>query len=251
MRIKLLNVPVDLLSLGETLTRVEDAMQSRQRLHHVALNVAKLVSLQTNDELRHDVFNSDIVGIDGMGIVLAARLLGYQKAERVSGVDLMEEVLALCDRRGLRPYFLGAELYVVMKAVTMVCNKYPNLKVAGYHDGYFGSAGEAAVMAKVQETRPDCLFIGMPTPQKERLLRTYRDTLGIPFIMGVGGGIDVLAGKVKRAPQWMQNNGLEWVYRIYQEPSRMWWRYLTTNTYFAIMLVRILFKRLSHLLHLF
>ena len=102
---------------------------------------------------------------------------------------------------------------------------------------------EPEVVAEIMSSRADCLFIGMPTPRKERFLAKYRDQLGVPFIMGVGGSFDVLAGYVKRAPPFMQAAGLEWLYRIYQEPRRMWWRYMRTNALFAATMVRAILQR--------
>jgi N-acetylglucosaminyldiphosphoundecaprenol N-acetyl-beta-D-mannosaminyltransferase len=244
MRVELLGTPVDILSREETLARIEGSISNGTRLQHVALNVAKLVSLQKNPELRDDVEGSDIVGIDGMGIVLALQMLGHSGIKRVSGVDLMCGVLALCGQRGYRPYFLGATPEVVRQAVTAAQKSFPGLTFAGFHDGYFGADREHAVMKGVRESGADCLFIGMPTPRKERLLRTWRDRLDTPFIMGVGGGLDVLAGKVSRAPEWMQERGLEWAFRVYQEPRRMWWRYLSTNAQFAGMLLQLMAVRL-------
>jgi N-acetylglucosaminyldiphosphoundecaprenol N-acetyl-beta-D-mannosaminyltransferase len=211
----------------------------------VALNVAKLISLQSNAELREDVISSDIVGIDGMGIVLALKLLGYPNVSRMAGVDLMDSTLALCARKHYRPFFLGARSDVIKTAMLLTQARHPGLVFAGYHDGYFKEQDEDDVLKQIQQSGADCLFIGMPTPRKERLLRMWRDRLNVPFIMGVGGGLDVLAGKVKRAPMWMQNTGLEWLYRIYQEPSRMWWRYLRTNTIFVGYLFRLLLSRAS------
>lgn len=240
MRTELLGVPVDILTMNETLHEIETAIISRNRLQHVALNVAKLVSLQKNTELKEDVVSADIVGIDGMGIVLALRVLGHKNIQRVAGVDLMSSVLALCASKGYRPYFLGARPEIVSEAVAIAVRKYPNLKFAGFQDGYFFKDDEQEVMQRIKASGADCLFIGMPTPRKERLLQTWRDKLGVPFIMGVGGSIDVLAGKTERAPQWMQRTGFEWIYRIYQEPGRMWWRYLSTNTRFAFILMGLL-----------
>ena len=211
-------------------------MRDRTRLHHVALNVAKLVEMGRNAELRDDVNASDLVGIDGMGIVLALRLKGIP-ADRVSGVDLMRAVLELCAEEGFKPYFLGAEPAVVAKAAEEARRRYPNLQFAGVKDGYFKPEDEAAVVEDIRNSGADCLFVGMPTPRKERFLAKYRTSLNVPFIMGVGGSFDVLAGKVRRAPELMQRTGFEWLYRVYQEPRRMWWRYARTNTIFAGMML--------------
>jgi N-acetylglucosaminyldiphosphoundecaprenol N-acetyl-beta-D-mannosaminyltransferase len=243
MRADLLGCPIDVLTMDETLDRARLAMQHRMRLQHTALNVAKFVRMRSNQTLARDVTDSDLVGIDGMGIVLAARCLGIPVKERVAGIDLLTGVLALCEREGFRPYFLGATSQVLRKAVSQSLKKHPALQFAGFHDGYFTPAEEPTVVRRIIESGADCLFIGMPTPRKERFLAEYRSHLGVPFIMGVGGSFDVLAGEVRRAPQLMQRLGFEWLYRVYQEPRRMWWRYLETNVVFASILLRLIVRR--------
>jgi N-acetylglucosaminyldiphosphoundecaprenol N-acetyl-beta-D-mannosaminyltransferase len=210
---------------------------------HVAINVAKLVKARRDGELWRDIAGSDIIGVDGMGIVWAARALGIPVPERVAGVDLMERVLALCAEKGFRPYFLGARQEVLQGAVTASRRRWPGIEFAGYRNGYFTAAEEKQVVAAIQASGADCLFIGMSTPHKERFLYSYRDVLGVPFIMGVGGGLDVLAGHVRRAPAVMQKSGLEWLNRIYQEPGRMWWRYASTNAQFAGLVAKALLAR--------
>jgi N-acetylglucosaminyldiphosphoundecaprenol N-acetyl-beta-D-mannosaminyltransferase len=220
-----------------------DAMARRQRLHHVALNTAKLINMRSDPELAADVKSSDIVGIDGAGIVLALRVLGLPTSDRVAGIDLMAAVLEACARQGFRPYFLGAAPAVVVAAADKIKATYPGLEIAGMRDGYFKPHEEANVVAEIKASRADCLFVGMPTPRKERFLAAHRDALDVPFIMGVGGSFDIWAGLVKRAPLLMQRTGFEWLYRVYQEPGRMWWRYARTNTLFAVLLAKTLLRR--------
>jgi N-acetylglucosaminyldiphosphoundecaprenol N-acetyl-beta-D-mannosaminyltransferase len=231
-------MPIDVLTFAETVARAAHAMERRELTQHVALNAAKLVHARKDAELRQDIAESHIVGIDGMGIVWAARALGIAVPERVAGVDLMEALLALCAGKGFRPFFLGARREVVECAVTRARARWPGLEFAGFRDGYFTPQDEPAIVAEIRRSRADCLFIGMPTPNKERFLHRYRHELNIPFIMGVGGGLDVLAGHVERAPAAMQRAGLEWLYRIYQEPRRMWRRYATTNAVFAALVFK-------------
>lgn len=246
MRAELLGCPIDILTMSETVQLASQAMQSRTRLQHVALNVAKFVNMRSDPVLKADVMGSDLVGIDGMGIVLAARLFGLPVKERVAGVDLFLEVLSVCAAKGFKPYLLGATPQVLAQATENARGKFPSLLFAGSCDGYFKPEQEDAVVDDIVKSGADCLFIGMPTPRKERFLARHRDRLGVPFIMGVGGSIDVLAGHVNRAPASMQATGLEWLYRIYQEPRRMWWRYLLTNTLFAgILLQAFIHKLLS------
>lgn len=238
MRAHFLGCPVDILTMAETVDLARKAMRSRQRLQHVALNVAKFVNMRSDPVLAADVVNSDIVGIDGMGILWGARALGLPAMSRVTGVDLLSELLDVCAQEGFRPYFLGAAPSVLRQAAQRVRDKHPSLVFAGLRHGYFAGEQESEVVRDIRSSGADCLFIGMPTPRKERFLAAHRDELGVPFIMGVGGGFDILAGSVLRAPITMQQLGLEWLYRIYQEPRRMWWRYARTNTQFAGILTQ-------------
>jgi N-acetylglucosaminyldiphosphoundecaprenol N-acetyl-beta-D-mannosaminyltransferase len=238
MRIELLGCPIDVLTMTETVEQARTAMYNRMRLQHVAMNVAKFVNMRSNPVLCSDVMGSDIVGIDGMGIVLAARWFGVPVKERVAGIDLFQEILKVCANDGFRPFLLGATPVVLGRAADVICDQFPRIQLAGMRDGYFGPDEEAQVVEQIKKSNADCLFIAMPTPRKERFLAAYRDRLDVPFIMGVGGSIDVIAGYVRRAPPIMQSMGLEWLYRVYQEPRRMWWRYVKTNSLFAGILIR-------------
>lgn len=244
-RIQFLDVPIDLLSMREAVEIAVDSMHRRVLRRHVALNVAKFVKMRSDQELHRDVVESDIIGIDGMGIIAGLRLFGCRQAERVSGVDLMERLLERCEREGLRPFVLGARREVLERALAVARIRWPRLSFAGCRDGYFTVEDEPAVVTEIARSGADCLFVAMPTPRKERFLRRHIEALGVPFVMGVGGSIDVLAGAVQRAPGWMQRAGLEWLFRLMQEPRRMLWRYASTNTQFAAILLRALAARLA------
>lgn len=247
MREIFLGCPIDVLTMAETVGLAREAMRTRNRLQHVALNVAKLVNMRRDAVLAADVANSDVVGIDGMGIVWAARFLGIPVKERVAGADLLIEILAVCASDGFRPYFLGATRDTLHQSAFQARGRYPAIQFAGLRDGYFSAEQEREVVDDIRKSGADCLFIGMPTPRKERFLAAYRDELNVPFIMGVGGSFDVLAGQIQRAPARVQALGLEWLYRVYQEPRRMWWRYAKTNTLFAGILARALVEHSVHL----
>jgi N-acetylglucosaminyldiphosphoundecaprenol N-acetyl-beta-D-mannosaminyltransferase len=240
MRESFLGCPIDILTMTETVDLARNAMRSRHRLQHVALNVAKFVNMRRDSVLADDIANSDIVSIDGMGIVWGARAVGLPAKVRVTGVDLLNELLAVCAEEGFKPYFLGATTEVAGRAARKVRETHSSIQFAGVRDGYFSPDQEWRVVEGIRASGADCLFIGMPTPRKERFLATYRDELDVPFIMGVGGAFDVLAGQVRRAPARIQRLGLEWLYRVYQEPRRMWWRYAKTNTLFAGILAQAL-----------
>lgn len=239
--------PVDLLSMDETVALALASMRDRTRLQHVCLNVAKLVHLKENPELRHDVEGSDVISADGMGIVWGGRLLGLPIKERVAGIDLMLRLVAACEQQGFRPYFLGCKQDVLDKAIAVLKERYPRLEVAGARNGYFSVGEEEQVARDIAAARPDCLFIAISSPTKERFLHKWRDVIGVPYLMGVGGSLDVVAGHVTRAPTWMQRAGLEWLYRLLQEPRRMWRRYFYTNGRFSLMLAKELASRgLAH-----
>jgi N-acetylglucosaminyldiphosphoundecaprenol N-acetyl-beta-D-mannosaminyltransferase len=242
MRVELLGTPIDGLSMEDTVSRARNAMKERSPIVQVSINVAKLVDMRSDPELRQDVLSSDIISADGMGVVMASRLIGLELRNRVAGIDLMTALLALCAREGFRPYFLGASQEVVRRAAAAAVERFPGLCVAGTHCGYFGPEHEAAIIDEIRAADPDCLFVGMPTPRKERFIRRQRGALHVPFVMGVGGSFDILAGDVRRAPGWMQASGLEWAYRVYQEPRRMWWRYARTNAVFGWLLLRALMR---------
>ncbi len=236
-RITLMGVPLDLLSMAETVARAEAAMLSGTRLQQVVINVAKLVHMRTDPDLRQDVRESDIINIDGMGILWAVRMLGHQAPERVAGIDLMSTLIACCARRGLKPYFLGARQEVLEEAMARLRTAHPSLQIAGFRNGYFTAEEEARVVADIHASGAHCLFVAISSPMKERFLHQHRDQLGVPFLMGVGGALDVVAGRVNRAPPWIRQLGFEWLYRLCQEPRRMWRRYLVTNTIFLFLLL--------------
>ena len=233
-----LGCPMDSLTMDETIEIAEHAMKSKKRLQHVVVNVAKLVNMQKDKALCEDVSESDVVNIDGMGVVWGARLCGHDVPERVSGVDIMENMLALCEQKGFKPYFFGAKQEVLEQAVKNIQEQYPKITIAGYRNGYFTDAEEPGVIQEIAAANADCLFIAISSPKKERLLSQYKDEINVPFLMGVGGTIDIKAGITKRAPLWMQKFGLEWLYRLLQEPRRMFGRYFKTNTKYVSLLIK-------------
>jgi N-acetylglucosaminyldiphosphoundecaprenol N-acetyl-beta-D-mannosaminyltransferase len=199
--------------------------------------------MQKDPQLATSVRESDIINIDGMGVVLGARMLGHDVPERVTGIDLFYELLAMSARKGYSVYLLGAHDDVVNEAARRVKTLYPELKLAGYHHGYFWD-DEEAMVNKVRASGAQLLFVAITSPKKENFINRWREQLGVTFVMGVGGTFDVVAGKVKRAPLWMQKSGLEWLFRVIQEPRRMWKRYLVTNSKFAWMLLNEKLKQL-------
>ncbi len=237
-RREFLGAPVHALSMAETLELAEESMQTRQPLLHTVINVAKLVNMAKNAELREDVGTADVINVDGVGVLWGAHLLGVAIGDRVAGIDVMNEMFALCASKGYRPFLLGAEQHVLEAMASELARQYPSLVIAGMQNGYFTADQEAGVIAGINASGADCLFVALPTPRKERFLKRYRNELLPSFVMGVGGSFDVYAGKVARAPVLVQRLGLEWLFRVAQEPRRLWRRYYETNTAYVGLLWR-------------
>lgn len=225
------------MTMDKTVEVIKARINSNSFTQHVVVNVAKLVNMQNDALLAESVNACDIINIDGMGVVWGARLCGHSIPERVAGVDLFHNLLAMSTVNQFPVFLLGATPEVVQDTVDKVTSLYPGLIVAGYHHGYFWD-NEEEVVEKISKSGARLLFVAITSPKKENFINKWQDRLGVDFVMGVGGTFDVVAGKVKRAPKWMQNSGLEWFYRVLQEPRRMWKRYVKTNSAFIWMLLR-------------
>lgn len=237
-RITIMNSPVDVLTMKETIDLIDDSIREKKSIQHIVVNAAKLVHMQNDEELYQSVVASDIINADGMAVVWAAGLLGKPLPERVSGVDLMQELVILASQKKYRIFFFGGKEEVVSEVVRKYTSIFGEEIIAGYRNGYFAKEDEMDIANKIADSKADILFVAISSPTKEIFLNTYKNHLKVPFIMGVGGSFDVVAGKVKRAPLWMQKSGLEWLYRLIQEPRRMWKRYLVTNSLFLFYILK-------------
>jgi N-acetylglucosaminyldiphosphoundecaprenol N-acetyl-beta-D-mannosaminyltransferase len=234
---ELFGVPVDALRMEEVLDRVDKAIVARGRLQIGVVNAAKLVHMRRDPTLRADVLSCDLILADGVPVIWASRLLGRPLPERVAGIDLMLGMLRRGNQNGYRVYCLGASEGVLATAVTRITREYRRVRLVGHHHGYFTPQEEHALVAAIAGAQPDILLVGISSPKKERFLARWSDQLDVPVCHGVGGSFDVLAGKVRRAPLAWQRLGLEWLYRVKQEPRRLWRRYLVTNSLFCAMVL--------------
>ena len=242
-RADILGCGIDRLDMDATVREVERIIASRRFIQHVSINTAKLVSLHDDAELRRIVEGCGLINADGAGVVWASRLLRDPLPARVAGIDLMHRLLARAEGAGYRVYFLGARADVLQTALERIRERHPRLVIAGARDGYFSDAEATAVATSIRETRPDIVFVAMSSPRKEYFIGTHGEELGAPFVMGVGGSIDVVAGITRRAPRSWQRLGLEWLFRLIQEPRRLFRRYAVTNARFAWLLGRALLPR--------
>ena len=243
-RTHILNTFIDNLSMQETLQVIQKSIDSKIQLHHVVVNAGKIVAMQKDQQLCESVNNSNLINADGQAVVWASKVLKKPLKERVAGIDLMQNLVALAHDKGYKIYLLGAKQEVVQQVANTYKKQYNQDIVAGYRDGYFTTQQEPQVVEDIAASGAHMLFVAITSPIKENFLYKHRDILkGVHFIMGVGGSFDVVAGLTKRAPLWMQNAGLEWFYRFAQEPKRMWKRYLVGNSTFIYLVLKEKFKK--------
>jgi len=229
----LFDVRIDALTMDQVLDAAAEAVAQRRRLLVGVVNAAKLVNMRRDPLLRRAVLGADIIVADGMSVVWACRLLLRRLPERVAGIDLMVRLLERANENGWRVYCLGATEDVLRVLQERIRAGYPGVQLVGARNGYFSPEQEEQVAKSIACAKPDLLFAGMSSPKKEQFLADWAATMGVPVCHGVGGAFDVIAGKVSRAPMLLQRMGLEWLYRVLQEPKRLWKRYLCTNVVFV------------------
>jgi N-acetylglucosaminyldiphosphoundecaprenol N-acetyl-beta-D-mannosaminyltransferase len=236
-RAHLLGCVFDRLNMDETIARVEELIDAGVPSQHLAVSATNVVAVHEDERLRSIMSECAIVSADGQGIVWASRLLGDPLPERVNAADLMERLFGVAEKRGYRVFILGATQDVVGRALANLRRHHPGLIIAG-RNGYFAAAEDAAVIKEIRAARAHLLFAAMPSPKKEYWLAEHKEELGVPFVMGVGGAIDVVAGVTRRAPLWVQRIGMEWFYRMAQEPRRLVRRFMVGNAKFVVLFAR-------------
>lgn len=232
------------LTMSETIAVINESIDNKQPILHIVVNAAKLVNMQYDAELKESILNADLVNADGMAVVWASKLLGKPLKERVAGVDLFEQLVQNASQRKEKIFLLGAQEEVVREVARIYASKYGEEIIGGYRNGYFTAKEESEIVAAIVKSKSTYLFVAMSSPKKEIFLSTYKDALrSVGFIMGVGGSFDVISGKVKRAPVWMQKIGMEWFYRFLQEPKRMWKRSFVDNGKFLGLIAKELIRK--------
>ncbi len=239
-RVRVLGVPLDAFTMEETVERIVRQVEDGRPGCHLSVNAATLIRALDDPTYFHWLEQADIAGADGQSVVWAAALLSERGPQRVTGIDLMEQLLLVARARDWGVYLLGARPSVVQRLARRL--ERSGVRVVGHRDGYFGEDEADAVLEEVRRVDAQLLFVGMPSPRKERFLIEQARPAGVPFSIGVGGSFDVLAGLVRRAPRWMRFHGLEWLFRLAQEPGRLWRRNLTTNTRFLVLVARELVR---------
>lgn len=218
-RVQVVGVPFDNLTRKEFLRELLIRMKKKQKTFLVTANPEIVMYAREDQEYRELLHDADFVAPDGIGIVRAARKLGTPMKERVPGFELMLGLIELANLHEKSVYFIGAQEIVVEKAVENVKERWPDLKVAGYHHGYFDHSSQEKI-DMVQAAKPDVVLVAFGFPRQEKWIKQYLQSADSGIAIGVGGSFDVLSGKVKRAPRWTQKVHAEWLYRLVKQPSR-------------------------------
>ncbi|MDQ1295298.1 MAG: N-acetylglucosaminyldiphosphoundecaprenol N-acetyl-beta-D-mannosaminyltransferase [Actinomycetota bacterium] len=226
----------------QALDRLDEYIRSGEPHLVFCANVSALVMWRRTPLLRRVYRETDLLTVDGMALYYASRLLRTPVRQSVSGSFLFWDLLGLCESRGYRVFLLGARQEVLGRAESRLARLHPALRVVGSHHGYFSHENELEIAEEIRETNPDVLLLGMSSPLKERFAWTHRERMGVPVALGVGGMFDIAAGLHRRAPAWVQVACLEWLWRMGQEPRRLWKRYATTNSVFLALLARELIR---------
>ncbi len=243
-RIRLLGLPVDQVSLHDALDMLTARIEAQRRLaagaprrtaQVVTLNPEMLMDARTSPALRAVIQAADLVVADGVGILWAARLLGTPLPERVPGVDLAQGLAQRAAERGYRLFLLGAAPGVAEAAAHHLERSFPRLHVAGNVAGTPQQEGDAEAIARIQEAQAEVVLVAYGAPAQEYWIERVQGQLDTAVAIGVGGTLDILAGRVPRAPQWMRARGLEWLYRLWREPWR--WRRMLALPRFALVVV--------------
>lgn len=242
-RFPILNTYVNALSLDETVREVEEIIAAGEPTQHVVVNASKVNLMEADPELAKIVNACPLINADGASIVWAAKKLGVPLAERVTGIDLFQKLIELSAEKGYKLYLFGAKEEVVARVKSIFEESYPGIQIVGYRNGYFTEEDEPQIVADMAVSGADMMFVAFSSPKKEYWVHKYLDQIGIPFVMGVGGSFDVVAGVTDRAPKWMQDHGLEWFYRFIQEPGRLWRRYIVGNAKFIALTYKYKFAK--------
>lgn len=239
--IAILGVPFDKVTTTDTLRLISEMIDSRRPHYAATANVDFVVQALGDVELRRILTDADMVLCDGMPLVWASHFLGNALPERVAGSDLVPELLAEAERKGWRVFFLGSTDESLARAAENVRVKHPQLQLVGTYSPPFKPLLEMDqddILQRIRAARPDILLVAFGCPKQEKWINMQFRQAGVPFCMGVGATIDFLAGSVRRAPKWMQRSGLEWIFRLLQEPRRLFRRYFNDLWVFGHAILR-------------
>ncbi|UCD85232.1 MAG: WecB/TagA/CpsF family glycosyltransferase, partial [Deltaproteobacteria bacterium] len=217
----ILNVPVDICQPEGFISEIEKKLHQPGVRTIFAINPEKVMAARKNQELSSALQEADFLIPDGIGIVFGLRMLYGERVSRTTGIMLMECLLKLADEKKLKVFIFGSQPQVNTMASGNIRKRYPSLDLVGTQHGYIPQEEYESLVERVNSLRIDILFVGLGSPKQEKWIQRYKNALRVKICIGIGGSLDVIAGKIPRAPLWLQNLGLEWFYRLVKEPKRI------------------------------
>lgn len=237
-RIEISGIKIDVLNTKETIDLVEKYIKTKTPLHLMGVNADKINEANENLLMKEIVNSCGVINADGASVVMASKFLKRPLPERVAGIDLMQDLVKLCSEKEYSIFLLGAKKEVVEKTAEVLVKRYPGLIIKGVHDGYFKEDKWGEISELLKREKPDVVFVGITSPIKEYLIEYLQNDGNDCVFMGVGGSFDVISGNIPRAPKWMQKCNLEWLFRVIQEPRRLFKRYFVGNIKFIRTILR-------------
>lgn len=241
-RIKILNTEVDNCTLDEALEKIEAFIMDKMNAYVVTPNLDHLVMLERDLQFRKVYEDADLVLVDGKPLIWLAKANKTPIKAKISGSDLFPQIAELCAKKGYKMFFLGAAEGVAQKAAERLEQKYQGLNVVGTYSPPYGFENDQAeikrIIKQIRRARPDVLIVGLGAPKQEKFIWRYRSILQVPVSLGLGASLDFEAGEKKRAPKWMSDHGFEWLYRMIQEPKRLFKRYFVDG----VMIIPLMIK---------
>lgn len=232
-RMRLMNTEIDNLTMDETLDAIDSLIKEDNCSYVVTPNVDHIVQLEKDEELKRVYENASLILTDGKPLIWISNWYKTPIKEKISGSDLFPRVCELAAKKGYTMYLLGAAEGVADKAAKNLMDKYKGLNIVGTYSPPFGFEKDKVELKKIerqiQEVHPDILIVGSGCPKQEKYMYHHCKELDVPISFGLGASIDFEAGNIKRAPRWMSEHGLEWLYRITQDPKRLAKRYLVDD----------------------
>ena len=219
--VHVLDVPISRVNNQEALAILTEFVRSGEPHLVVTADASAVVTAAQDPEFRAVIEGADLVTPDSAGILWAARRLGRPLPERVSGVDLAGQLCELAGKFGWGVFFYGAAPGVAEEAASVMQSRFPGMRVVGTAHGFLDDREQGELEERIRQARPEILFVAMGIPRQEKWIWSRMARLGVPVSMGVGGSFDVFAGRVTRAPEWMQRRGLEWLYRLWKNPRKI------------------------------
>lgn len=242
---RVLGIKIDIHNFEEILFKIEEAVSQNKKITITYLTPHIANYCYKYHDFRNILNHFDVVYADGIGIVIASRLNGGSLKKRITLPDYTDNLFHFLIKNGLSVYLLGTKSSTINDAVRILKENYPPLRIAGYHDGY-STWGDKYIIEKINRTKPNLLLVGMGLPLQEKWIYMNKDLLDVNVIWTCGGLFDIVSNRIKRAPDWMLRNNLEWVYRLYKEPKRLWKRYLIGNPLFMLRVFRNLNSNKPH-----